>query len=63
MSRLASIDRHAAAKMSWLCLSVMEEDEIFPYRPLTRVHQDVTTTIRLVWGKDEDGKPIVVMTR
>ncbi|GMF46302.1 unnamed protein product [Phytophthora fragariaefolia] len=42
---------------------VVEEDEIFPYRRSERLRQDVITIISLVSHQDENGKPVIVMTR
>ncbi|RLN86427.1 hypothetical protein BBJ28_00003607 [Nothophytophthora sp. Chile5] len=41
----------------------IDEDELFPYRPLERVRQDVTVIIMVAWHRREGGEPIVVLSR
>ncbi|RLN14931.1 hypothetical protein BBJ28_00000893 [Nothophytophthora sp. Chile5] len=41
----------------------IDEDELFPYRPLERVRQDVTVIIMVAWHRRKGGEPVVVLSR
>jgi len=41
----------------------VDEDDLFPYRPETRVRQDMTQITMLAWNQNERGEPMIVMTR
>lgn len=42
---------------------VVDEDELFPYRPETRVRQDMTQITMVAMDQSEEGEPMVVITR
>ncbi|KAE9094124.1 hypothetical protein PF010_g17226 [Phytophthora fragariae] len=41
----------------------IDEDELYPYKPETRVRQDVTVIIMVSTQQDKDGKPLIVFSR
>ncbi|GMF25930.1 unnamed protein product [Phytophthora lilii] len=41
----------------------IDEDELYPYRPATRVRQDVTVIIMVSRQIDKQGKPLIVFSR
>ncbi|KAL4156590.1 hypothetical protein PRNP1_005620 [Phytophthora ramorum] len=41
----------------------IDEDELYPYKPATRVRQDVTVIISVSQHSDKDGKPLIVFSR
>ncbi|KAK1929678.1 hypothetical protein P3T76_014895 [Phytophthora citrophthora] len=45
-----------------ICDSV-DEDELYPYQPDTRVRQDMTQITQVTWQQQESGEPMIVMTR
>ncbi|KAG7399274.1 hypothetical protein PHYBOEH_009200 [Phytophthora boehmeriae] len=49
-----------AGELGLLVSDAVDEDELFPYRPLERVRQDMTA---ISWHKCESGKPVIALTR
>ncbi|EGZ12041.1 hypothetical protein PHYSODRAFT_562992 [Phytophthora sojae] len=42
---------------------VIDEDELYPYKPETRVRQDVTVIIMVSRQQDKEGRPLIVFSR
>ncbi|KAG3113397.1 hypothetical protein PI125_g7360 [Phytophthora idaei] len=41
----------------------VDEDELFPYRPETRIRQDMTVITQVAWHEAKHQEPVIVMTR
>ncbi|ETK73931.1 hypothetical protein L915_19200 [Phytophthora nicotianae] len=41
----------------------VDEDELFPYRPETRIRQDMTVITQVAWHESQYQEPVIVMTR
>uniref|UniRef100_H3H3D7 START domain-containing protein n=1 Tax=Phytophthora ramorum TaxID=164328 RepID=H3H3D7_PHYRM len=52
----------ADSEVALLVSDAVDADELFPYRPQTRIRQDMTTIIKLAWS-NEGGKSVVVLIR
>lgn len=42
---------------------MIDEDELYPYKPETRVRQDVTVIIMVSRQQDKEGRPLIVFSR
>eukprot|EP00644_Phytophthora_capsici_P012272 jgi/Phyca11/535590/estExt2_fgenesh1_pg.C_PHYCAscaffold_380053 len=50
-------------ELGLMICDAVDEDELYPYQPDTRVRQDMTQITQVAWHQQENGEPIVVMTR
>ncbi|ETI33568.1 hypothetical protein F441_19603 [Phytophthora nicotianae CJ01A1] len=50
-------------ELGLMICDTVDEDELYPYRPDTRVRQDMTQITQIAWHQQEVGDPIIVMTR
>ncbi|KAL4172200.1 hypothetical protein KRP22_007367 [Phytophthora ramorum] len=50
-------------ELGLMICDAVDEDELFPYKPSTRVRQDMTQITCVAWHRGETGEPIIVMTR
>ncbi|KAG1694051.1 hypothetical protein DVH05_022068 [Phytophthora capsici] len=46
-----------------LVCDTVDEDELFPYRPLERVRHDLNMIAMASWRMGKDGKPVVLLSR
>ncbi|KAL3658888.1 hypothetical protein V7S43_016031 [Phytophthora oleae] len=53
----------AEEELGLMICDAVDEDELYPYRPDTRVRQDMTKITQVTWHQQESGEPIIVMTR
>ncbi|KAG7383882.1 hypothetical protein PHYPSEUDO_003239 [Phytophthora pseudosyringae] len=50
-------------ELGLMICDVVDEDELYPYRPDTRVRQDMTQITQVAWQQQQVGEPIIVMAR
>lgn len=50
-------------ELGLMICDTVDEDELYPYRPESRVRQDMTQITQIAWHQHEVGEPIIVMTR
>ncbi|KAG7383881.1 hypothetical protein PHYPSEUDO_003238 [Phytophthora pseudosyringae] len=50
-------------EMGLMIGDTVDEDELFPYRPETRIRQDMTVITSVAWDEGQHGEPIIDMTR
>ncbi|KAL4156602.1 hypothetical protein PRNP1_005631 [Phytophthora ramorum] len=59
----AGPDQSSSCEHALMLCDIVDEDELFPYRPLTRIRHDVSMIMMLAWHPGENGELVVVMTR
>ncbi|KAH7462045.1 uncharacterized protein KRP23_13908 [Phytophthora ramorum] len=50
-------------ELGLMVCDTVDEDELFPYQPQTRVQQDLTQITMLVWRQHDNGEPVIVLAR